>query len=62
VKEIKSHEAITCLSFYIDGVTIAAGTITGSIFIYNLKDFKVKIVLKGHKWGEVRYLEFKRPI
>lgn len=48
IKEIKSHEPISCLSFYTDGVTIAAGTLSGNIYIYNLKDFKVKIVLKGH--------------
>jgi WD40 repeat protein len=59
VKEIKSHEPISCLSFYTDGVTIAAGTLSGNIYIYNLKDFKVKLVLKGHRGSEVRYLEFK---
>ena len=45
VKDIKAHEPISALSFYIDGITIAAGTLNGTIYIYNLKDFKVKAML-----------------
>jgi len=29
VKSISAHEPISCLSFFIDGVTIAAGTLSG---------------------------------
>lgn len=42
VKSISAHEPISCLSFYIDGFTIAAGTLSGQIYVYNLKDFKIK--------------------
>ena len=59
VKKITAHEPVSCLAFYYDGVTIAAGTVTGSIYIYNLKDFKVRHVLTGHR-TEVKHLEFKK--
>ena len=61
VKDIKAHEPISSLSFYIDGITIAAGTLNGTIYIYNLKDFKVKAMLQGHGQNVISYLEFKRP-
>ena len=41
VKTIEASEPITSLSFFNDGITIAAGTPTGSIYVYNLKDFNV---------------------
>ena len=61
VKDIQAHEAITSLSFYIDGITIAAGTVSGVIYVYNLKDFKIKAKLDGDHTSEIKYLEFKRP-
>lgn len=56
VKTIEASEPITSLSFFNDGITIAAGTPTGSIYVYNLKDFNVKQILKGHDGYEIRYI------
>jgi WD40 repeat protein len=52
---------VTALAFYQDGINIAAGTPSGSIYIYNLKDSNVKIILKGHEGSPITCLEFKRP-
>lgn len=62
VKTIEANEAISALSFFTDGITIAAGTPTGKIYIYNLKDFNVKQILKGHEGYHIKYIEFvKKP-
>jgi len=59
VKTIEANEQVSCLSFFQDGVTIAAGTLSGLIYIHNLKDSNVKMILKGHEGFAVRWLEFK---
>ena len=58
VKTIEANESVSSLSFFTDGITIAAGSPTGKIFIYNLKDFNVKQILKGHEGNYIRYIEF----
>lgn len=61
VKTIEANETVTALAFFQDGINIAAGTPSGSIYIYNLKDSNVKIILKGHEGFPITCLEFKRP-
>lgn len=62
VKTIEANEPISSLSFYTDGITIAAGTPTGKVYIYNLKDFNVKQILKGNEGNYIRYIEFIRKV
>lgn len=49
VKTIEALESVTSLSFQDDGITIAAGSPSGNIYIYNLRDSNVKLILKGHE-------------
>ena len=59
VKTIEGEEPVSALSFFQDGITIAAGCPSGTIYVYNLKDSNVKLILKGHEGHPIRYLEFK---
>ena len=61
VKTIEANEAVTSLSFFQDGINIAAGTPSGSIYMYNLKSSNVKIILEGHSGHPIRSLQFRTP-
>lgn len=61
VKTIEANEQVTALSFFQDGINIAAGTPSGSIYMYNLKSSNVKIILEGHNGHPVRSLQFRTP-
>ena len=65
-KQVKSIENIqnpfSSIAFCSDGHTIAAGSLKGKIYIYDLKEKqKVKIELKGQEGKKINCLQFFRP-
>ena len=49
------------MAFSGDGHTVAVGTVTGKILLYDLKDAKkVKMELKGHENTKIKSMQFSK--
>lgn len=60
IKSINTEIPLSCISFNIDGQTIAVGNASGSILLYDLRYYNSpKSVIQAHSDG-VRYIEFSR--
>jgi WD40 repeat protein len=57
VKTIDAKAPLTAIAFCSDGHTVAIGTVTGKILLFDLKDAKQpKMELKGHESKKIRCL------
>mmetsp|Transcript_15690 Transcript_15690/g.28620 ORF Transcript_15690/g.28620 Transcript_15690/m.28620 type:complete len:565 (+) Transcript_15690:932-2626(+) len=62
VKTIDTEGPLTSLAFNSDGHTIAAGTLYGAVYIYDLRGgVNFKMSLNGHVGNSVNSLEFSKP-
>lgn len=62
VKQVICPAPLTSLSFYNDGYTIAAGTLYGTILLFDLRNSMEPVnVLKGHSNNSVNSIEFAKP-
>eukprot|EP00826_Nyctotherus_ovalis_P052639 TRINITY_DN6713_c0_g5_i4.p1 TRINITY_DN6713_c0_g5~~TRINITY_DN6713_c0_g5_i4.p1 ORF type:complete len:137 (+),score=36.02 TRINITY_DN6713_c0_g5_i4:73-483(+) len=61
VKQVACSAPLTSLSFHNDGYTIAAGTLYGTILIFDLRSSMDPVkILKGHANNSVNNIEFAR--
>ena len=61
VKKIDTGTPLQSLAFCADGHTVAVGTMSGRILLYDLKDAKQpKMELKGHESTKIRCLQFSK--
>lgn len=61
VKKIDTGLPLNSLAFCADGHTVAVGTVSGRILLYDLKDAKQpKMELKGHESKKIRCLQFSK--
>lgn len=62
IKEINCSAPLTSLAFHSDGYTIAAGTLYGTVLLFDLRtSMEPMQVLKGHANNPVNYIEFPKP-
>jgi protein NEDD1 len=63
VKKIDTGTPLSSLAFCGDGHTVAVGTISGRVLLYDLKDAKkIKLELKGHENKKIKCLQFSKTI
>lgn len=61
IKTLETEAPLTCLDFASDGYTIAAGTLYGTVLVYDLRNSKtVLATLRGHEGTSVNWVDFAK--